>query len=273
MTDSTWRDTLPDEIKINPALQDFKDVDALASAFIETKAMVGDSIRLPGADAGTEAWEAFNTKLLDKVPGLVKIPTDGNESEMNALWSKLGRPASAEGYAGVPDSDNYLELASQLGLTKGQFNILVEKENAKAMASNSAAQVAQDSSRAEVMGEWGAAKEQKLRQIRIMLEATDAPAALKEAAANLDIDGKFLRWAETLVTSIGGNEASNISGDGTGQQSMGVMTPADANAKIMESRGNNEHAFYNRNDPGHQQAMKNMLVLHDLAAGRAPPKS
>lgn len=61
-----WRETLPEELKAEPALKDIPDVATLAKAFRDTKAMVGSSIRLPGDDE--VSLKEFETKIVERVP-------------------------------------------------------------------------------------------------------------------------------------------------------------------------------------------------------------
>ena len=49
---SNWRDTLPDDLKGNPALANFQDIGQMAKSFVDMKSFQGDSIRVPGQDAG-----------------------------------------------------------------------------------------------------------------------------------------------------------------------------------------------------------------------------
>lgn len=269
--EASWREALPEDMRDNPAIKDFTDVGALAKSYMETKSMVGSSIRIPGEDAGAEDWNAFNARLADKVPGMVRIAGDDDQEGLNALWTKLGRPVTDDGYQapeGVEVSADDIATAKELGLTSAQFQKYVKLESAREDEGANAAKAAQDASKNEVLGEWGAAKEQKLRQIRIMLESTGAPDAVKEVMAELNVGGEFLKWAETIVTSIGG-EAQNFGNDGD-QGTTGIMTPDEATAQLAEMMANPAHPFHNKLDPGHKAALQKMVDLHDLKAGRVP---
>lgn len=271
-TAPNWREVLPEDLRDNPALKDFHDVGALAKSYTETKAMVGGMMRVPGEDAGKEDWAAFNAKLMDKVPGLVKMPAEDDEDGLNALWTKLGRPVTDEGYTapeGVEITDADKATAKQLGLTAKQFQEYVKLESTRDAEETDAARDAQSASKNEVLGEWGAAKEQKLRQIRIMLENTGAPEGVKTAASELNVDGAFLRWAETIVTSMG-SEAQNFATDGGQSPTGAALTPDEARSQLAEIMQNPGHAFHNKQDPSNRAAIQKVLDLHDYAAGREP---
>ena len=92
-----WRDNLSDELKAHKGLADVKDVGSLAQQFLDGQAALGTSIRVPGPEAGEDAWKAFHTKLTDKVPTLIPTPDPDNPEVMGALYKKMGRPDEATG--------------------------------------------------------------------------------------------------------------------------------------------------------------------------------
>src|SRR4030095_3808230 len=79
-----WRPTLPDEMKAEPSLGGFKDVGALAKAWVETKRLVGDAVKVPKPDASPEERAAFHRKL-----GVPQSPDQYGET----VTGQLGRPA------------------------------------------------------------------------------------------------------------------------------------------------------------------------------------
>ena len=89
---SNWRDELPDDLKGNEALSNFESIDQLAKSFVETKKFQGESIRIPGEDAGEDAIKEFNTKLLDKVPNLMPKPNLDSEDQAIEFFRSIGMP-------------------------------------------------------------------------------------------------------------------------------------------------------------------------------------
>ncbi len=75
-----------------PALADFKDINSLAKAFIDTKAMVGQSIRVPSKEAGADDLKSFHDSLIAQVPGLLFKPDMDDDAAMNALFKSIGLP-------------------------------------------------------------------------------------------------------------------------------------------------------------------------------------
>lgn len=61
---ASWRDSLPEDIRANPAISSFQDIPSLTKAFIETKSMVGKKgVIVPGEKATDEDWGNFYKSL------------------------------------------------------------------------------------------------------------------------------------------------------------------------------------------------------------------
>ena len=71
-----WREGLPEELRAEPSFKDVPDVPTLAKRFIDTKKMVGGSLKVPKEGASPE--------------------------EVNAFYTALGRPASVDKYTARP---------------------------------------------------------------------------------------------------------------------------------------------------------------------------
>jgi len=71
-----WREGLPEELRAEPSFKDVPDVPTLAKRFIDTKKMVGGSLKVPKDGAPPE--------------------------EVNAFYTALGRPASVDKYTARP---------------------------------------------------------------------------------------------------------------------------------------------------------------------------
>lgn len=234
---SDWRESLPAELKESPALKDFKDPAALAKSFVETKALVGSSIRRPGPDAGKEAWAEFRGKVLDGIPEAILLPEDPEAlKEVEAkVWGKLGRPEKPEGYTlegvelapGVKLNEAQLrEGAAKLGLTKAQFKVLAAEAAASEAARLSEVTKAQGALKTEL----GSAYEERLRQAASVAESVGFPKSIVEAvrAGNVSVEeGKaFLALAKKLTT-----DPNQVGGQGHGPAGM---TPTEAKAQLEE---------------------------------------
>ena len=71
--DDDWREGIPEELRGDPAIQNFKDVTDLTKGFLETKKLMGQKgLSRPEDNAGAEEWDAF--------------------------YKAIGRPDAPEGY-------------------------------------------------------------------------------------------------------------------------------------------------------------------------------
>ena len=94
-----WRDSLEnEELKGNESLKSFENIDGLAKAFVETKAMVGNSIRIPSEEASDEDRAAFYNKLMERAPALMLRPDPDSSEQMNEFHRMMGVPEDETGY-------------------------------------------------------------------------------------------------------------------------------------------------------------------------------
>jgi|GEM_PF-5208978 len=54
-----WKAGLPDDLKADPSIGQYKNLGDFAKGFVETKKMVGQSLRAPAADATDAEWDKF----------------------------------------------------------------------------------------------------------------------------------------------------------------------------------------------------------------------
>lgn len=117
---TSWLDTLPDDIKKDPSLATFKEPAALAKSWINAQKMIGAN--------------------------KVVIPDDkASDEERAAFYNKLGRPESPEKYELKPPegyklddatSKQMKETAHKLGLTPSQLNGLVAFDHERIKAAS-----------------------------------------------------------------------------------------------------------------------------------------
>ena len=269
MAEANWKDSLPAEMKEAPALKDFADVPALAKSFIETKSMLGNSIRVPGADAGEDARKEFLAKLTEKAPELVLVPTDPDKlAEVEeSLWTRLGKPKEAKEYEPPkvddvefrPEEIEVLRtIASKRGYTKKQFATLVKDVAAEKQA---AAKALYDR-KAAVKKELGFAFEDRMTSFLDVAEKTGAPPQLVAAIRAGDIDVATVKWLDSLAKSMGGQ------GRAVGEQSdgrPGKMTPLEAKEKIQEILKNPAYLNRGKNPEEHEVLKAKMAKLMPFA--------
>lgn len=208
----------------NPSIKDFTDVNALAQAHIDTKAMVGKMIRIPGEDASADDVKAFRDKLLAGDMGVLPTPDLNDPAEAAAYFLRMGAPEKDDGYTKIE------------GMTDDRFAALSKMAHAAGISDKQFTQVAsqmvdgdntitdgiiatRDEGIATLKTEWGEAYGQKFARAQRLAEATKAPEMLINAIRDGNVDAATLRWLDSVAASIGG-EGANL-------QDLGNVTHDD----------------------------------------------
>lgn len=259
----------PAELVSDASLKDVNDVQTLAKNFISTKALVGGSIRIPGADAAPEARKEFVTKLQEKVPELVLIQDGDDEAAKaarDAAFARLGRPKEAKEY--VPAKDVELpeaaleqlrKEAQEEGLTKSQF-----AARAKRIAEGlGAAQLAQKEATAALKKELGAAFDERTAAAAAQASKLGFPAALVADLKNGAVDVATFKAFDAIAKGFGGTRQVAEQDGGAGG---GKLTPAEAKAQRAEIMARPEYFNPKPAQMGvHQQLIAKVRELNELA--------
>jgi hypothetical protein len=267
---NSFRDSLPEELRSDSSLQDFKDVGSLAKSYVNAQQMIGSSVRIPSQDASQEQRDEFYAKL-SQIDGVARIPEEGNQEAIDAFYNKMGRPESAdkynlgleEGQANEERVAEFSELAHQIGLTNSQAKALAQHEAQKAAMSAEQFQDSRTSAESSLKEAWGSDYNNRLAGAKAaagayaekypdaMGELVNGPAGNNPALlVMLSELGKTMQEAGTL------GQASNLQ--------YGVA-PDEALANIQEVMDNKAHAYHNVADPGHTAAVEKMQKLYKSA--------
>lgn len=251
----SWRDSLAPELRDLPDVKDLPDVNAAVKRMVEARKMVGaEKIVIPGKDATPE--------------------------EVNAYWTKLGRPESADKYE-VPKENmpegvtldpaltkSAFEEMHRLGISKNQAAELV-RWNVKMAAEQRDAQAlvqkqAIETNLTALRKEFGKAFDEKDRHASNAIETYGGKEALALIKANpaLATNPVFVK----MMAAIGREIAEDPIRGGGHQQSF-AKGPTEAQAEIgrksadegfMKALGNAMH-------PGHKVAQEEWTRLHQAA--------
>jgi len=187
VTPNNWRDSINEEYRGDPGLADIKDVDSLAKGYLSSQRMLGGRIKIPNENSTPEDVTAFNSKLME-VPGVLRIPEDGDVQGTNELYAKLGRPETHDLYTYKPPeempqglesnsdiTDWFKKVGHENGLSDkavtaimgGWDQIIINQHNEKTQAMESAS--------VEMEKEWGAAYTERLGAARGILTEHGSP--------------------------------------------------------------------------------------------------
>lgn len=270
-------DTVGEEFRAHPSLQDFKDVDGLAKSYVNAQQLIGSSVRIPGQDASEEALSDFYGKL-SEVQGVVKLPTEGNQAEIDAFYNKLGRPEQASDYqlegletaAGAEIAGQFQELAHKLGLNQQQAAALVDYEMSlmpNPEQQQEQAQEVYESSVSTLEKVWGEDFDNRLEGANAVWDQfegqhPEAMAELRQVAGN---NPALAVMMSELAKSY--NETGALVGEH--KISFGV-SPQEAQNKISEKRGDRGfmEAYNDGRHPGHANAVEDLARLYKLAAAK-----
>lgn len=231
-----WRDSLPPDLKDAPTLQDIPDINALAKRFIDTKAMVGNSMRLPTEDAGADDIQAAVDKILgNEKLGLMRKPDPEDIDGLNSIYNSLGRPEDISGYQAPEGVDAnafgaMAEKAHELGLTKAQYENLSQAHAALVKGEVDAAITERNTGLQQLQGEWGLAYDEKVHRAADLVKLTKGPEDLMTAVTEGNVNAATLRWLDSLATQMG-QEGTNLA-----QQIGGVhqQTPDELRQRANE---------------------------------------
>ncbi len=255
-----WRAALPEHIRADPSLASFKDVGALAASFIETKSLVGKSIRPPGPDAAPAARKEFVDRLLQIEPALLYAP-DGDPDATTRMWKKLGKPEKPEEYE-IPDigkeaglnADELRALAVTGGLTKPQFKGLVEVMAKATLEQKRVAAL----ERLALEQEWGAAKEERT----LAAKAAALKMGLTEPEVNA-LSPRQLKVFANVAKAVGVDRNEfRRQADGA---SDGVLDPAEAKRQMDEIRANPDFFDPYKNPSNNRLLVARMSKLAGMA--------
>ncbi len=262
-----WRSSLPEDIRSAKAFDSVKDIASLGKQFLDAQSHIGNSIRIPGEEAGQEAIDAFHQKLMNKTDLMVKPTTP---EDYQKVFQSMGMPEDSKGYT-VPEGtegnyDHLRDMALNANMTNKQFESLVQSVAQLDATALESQQTQQAESRGVVEKEWGAAFDQNSSKAIALLEATGAPDSVIELAKSGNIDGDSLRWFHSLSQKMSGGEGSQAVEDVGGNQ---VMTPSEATAQLDEIMSNKEGPYWNTMHPRHQEIQAKAMKLRKLRSGKA----
>ena len=255
--------------------------EGLAKNWADAQSMLGASVRIPSKEASAEDLAAFDAKLAEKVPGLVRLPQDGDTEGFSRLYSALGKPESPDKYqfdaierleegTAKQMSEWVAKIAHEANLTTAQAK-RVYAAIAESTRDNTEAYTATLQERQEALKrEWGNGYPQRVAMAQGLLKAIGGEEGVKLVEGELAATG--LEHHPTLLKILAkaaeGMDEDKLMIDV--DRSRLPKSLAEIDAQIGEIRGNSKHPYHDPRNPGHSAAC---AVMERLYAERAALRS
>lgn len=236
-----WRASLPEDLRGHKTFEKFKDPAEVARAYVQLEGYQGRSVVIPGKDAKPEEVTAFYGKL--------GVPESAEKYELTKPEGVEFDPAIEKDFKGI---------AHQLHLTQAQVAGLQQWFMGSPMGNpDIASEKLEQITERDLRAEWGGAFDFNMKL---------AQRAVKE------VGGKDV-YDLLHATGLGNHPAivrmfhrlgREYAEDGTfirDAQSGGLMTPADAQAKIRAIMSDPKHPYHS----GVQAAIDEVRGLYQLA--------
>ena len=241
-----WKANLSDEVRADKSLENIKDIEGLAKSYVHAQKLVG----------------------ADKIPVPNKYATD---KDWDAVYEKLGRPKSADGYKfDLPQDKKVDEVslkefstqAHKLGLLPGQAQGMVKFYNemtAKSLQdADGKALAAREASEKTLKQEFGQAYDQKVTQAATLAKSVGATDILNrnlEDGTKLGDHPDMIKVFAQLASKMGEDSIVQASGPT-------YLTPSQIEKQIGELTQTGS-AYWDKNHPNHGVAVQEVLALRE----------
>jgi len=237
----TWRDSLPEEMRADPTLGKYNDINSLAKAHVDLQKFVGKKgIFPPGEKATPEQWKDFfkaaGQPEFDKFG--VKLP-EGKQFNTELI-------------------DGFKKTAHESGLlpqqAQGVLDWFLGVEENKAKASAVQADLQTKNQIAELRKEWGEGFDKEIGKAKLAAKELGIQEYLEKTGLGNDV---------TLVKALA--KAGALYGEdklrGEGGGSFG-QTPDEIKAEIVRIQSDLKGPYYDKNHMGPKAAVQQMENLY-----------
>jgi hypothetical protein len=242
-----WKESLPEELRNDPTLQNLKDVESLAKTVVHQQKMIGSRIPIPKTD-----------------------------EEKSELYSKLGRPDESAKYeVTIPDThkehfqeaavNEFKNVAHKIGLNNEQVNALVDYQvaqiNYQAENQQSALAVQKDEAENALKQEWGFEYDKNVRAAQRALQVYGDDDIIElmntEAGNHPAVIKLFARLGQEVTEEMSKNTQNNRL----------AVSPLDAKQEIEKVMSDPKHPYFDAGHTEHSAAVEQMRQLHEKVFG------
>jgi len=242
-----WKSALPEELRNDATLSNFKDVASLAKTVVHQQQQMGNRIPLPKTD-----------------------------EERAELYTKLGRPETADGYEidigeelkpyfRDENIQAFRQVAHEIGLNPQQVSALIDmqKNSIASELSNSPAhlEVQAQETQDVLKQEWGVQYDREIRSAKRALQVYGDDEIMElmntEAGNNPAVLKMFARLGKEITEDMTQNTQNNNL----------AVSALDARSEIDAVMQDPTHAYFNDRHPEHKTAVEKMRQLHEKVFG------
>lgn len=246
---ASWRDTLPEELKGNGGLAQFKDVASLAKSYVHAQSLIGKKgVVVPTEKASDEEWKSFYKSVgqpdLDNFE--LKTPKD----------MEFNKETVAK----------FREKAHELGFlpkqAQGLLDWYIQHESETMTAKTSELDNEAKTQLANLQKEWGQGYDKQIALARLAVKDVGIDGFQEYLdSSGLGNDPMIIKAMASFGKLLGEDRLRGEAGGRFGK------TPNEVKGEIADIRGNPKHPYFDHTHPGHRNAVSQMEDLYKQLSG------
>ena len=249
-TPVSWKSSISEEFRNDPNIEKFTEIDALAKSYINATRMIGqDKVAVPNKNSTEDQW--------------------------NEMYSKLGRPESADKYALNIESEavvmdegaikSFAEQSHKLGLNNTQAQGILEfyKNNMESNMQRATVdtETAQAQAETELRAEWGKEFDSNVSKASALAKANMNPEILDLQMQ----DGTRIGDHPEIIKGFA-KIASMLSEDKlVSTESESVNSIKDLQSEISAITNDTTGPYWNNKHPDHAKMVQQVYTLREMA--------
>jgi len=249
-TPASWKSSISEEFRNDPNIEKFTEIDALAKSYINATRMIGqDKVAVPNKNSTEDQW--------------------------NEVYSKLGRPETADKYALNIESEavamdegaikSFAEQSHKLGLNNTQAQGILEfyKNNMESNMQRATVdtETAQAQAETELRAEWGKEFDSNVSKASALAKANMNPEILDLQMQ----DGTRIGDHPEIIKGFA-KIAGMLSEDKlVSTESESVNSMKDIQSEISAITNDTTGPYWNHKHPDHAKMVQQVYTLREMA--------
>ena len=249
-TPVSWKSSISEEFRNDPNIEKFTEIDALAKSYINATRMIGqDKVAVPNKNSTEDQW--------------------------NEVYSKLGRPETADKYALNIESEavamdegaikSFAEQSHKLGLNNTQAQGILEfyKNNMESNMQRATVdtETAQAQAETELRAEWGKEFDSNVSKASALAKANMNPEILDLQMQ----DGTRIGDHPEIIKGFA-KIAGMLSEDKlVSTESESVNSMKDIQSEISAITNDTTGPYWNNKHPDHAKMVQQVYTLREMA--------